>query len=261
MIRGDTRKGTAALLFAVALVGAAQLVDGSGSTLLRGALASAPSEGTGGIEVVTSAEGVAAKLLAIRSELAVARELARRGAVARAAPHLLAPLEELWEPIHGTLETRDEAVETRLEETLAEAAGAEGSAEMDQAATAAMTAIENALAALFPRTLRDSSGFRLALVRILLDDAVRAYASGVAMGRPVDPTAYERAYGLAGTAEELLRPLAESSSEREVAAAVRELMSELRTALPSLEPPAAPLPAGRFQALVSRIELRMGGLV
>lgn len=261
MIPGHARKSAAALLLVGTLVGTAPLVDRSGFTFVRGALASAPNEDASGIEAVTSDEGVAAKLLAIRSELAVARTLLRRGAPERAAPHLLAPLEELWSPIHETLESRDEAVETRLEETLAEAAGAEGRAEMDRAATAAMTAVEDALSALFPRTLRDSSGFRLALVRILLDDAVRAYAKGVAMGRLVDATAYERAYGLAGTAEELLRPLAESSSEREVAAALQELMSELRTALPSLEPPAAPLPAGRFQALVSRIELRMGGLV
>ncbi len=223
------------------------------------AVASAPDEASD-TRRITSDQGLAARLLAIRSELEIAGQMARGGAD-RAASHLRTPLEELWPAIHGTLEARDAAVEMRLETALAEAAAAETAAEMVDRAGAALASVDATLEALLPQTTRKAARFRLALARILLDDAVARYAQGVSLGRLVNLSAYESAYALARSAAGLVSSLASGAGERDTAATVADLLQELKTALPSLDPPERLLPAGRLQALVSRIELQFGSLV
>ncbi len=233
----------------------------AGLALLLGAAppasASAPNES--GISSITSDNGIAARLLAIRSELEIGRRLLARGEADRVAPHLRAPLEELWTPIHEPLERRDPAIEMRLEAALAEAASAEP-AEMDAVTGRAVAVVEEASRELFPERLREDPRFRLAVARILLDESARAYAAAVPESGRIDRRDYETAYGLARAAADLLSAVVRSSEDRDTGAAVERLLASLADALPSIEPPERLLPAGRFQALVSRIELQFGNL-
>ncbi len=234
----------------------------AGLALLLGATppasASAPNER--GISSITSDNGIAARLLAIHSELEIGRRLLARGETDRAALHLRAPLEELWAPIHEPLERRDPAIETRLEAALAEAASAEP-AEMDAVTGRAVAVVEEASRELLPERLREDPRFRLAMARILLDESARAYAAAVPESGRIDRQRYETAYGLARAAADLLSAVVRSSEDRDTRVAVERLLASLAEALPSIEPSERLLPAGRFQALVSRVELQFGNLV
>jgi len=234
----------------------------AGLALLLGATppasASAPNET--GEASITSDNGIAARLLAIRSELEIGLELLDRGETDRAVRHLLAPLEELWTPIHEPLERRDRALEIRLEAVLAQAASAEPE-EMGAAAEKALVVVEEASRRLFPERLREDPRFCLAIARVLLDDSARAYTAAVPENGPIDRQRYETAFGLGRAAADLLTAVVRSSGDRETRAAVERLLASLAGALPAVEPPVRPLPAGRFQALVSRIELQFGSLV
>ncbi len=239
--------------------------------LLPAAWASAPAEQGGGGEAgeeegggrIADEEGIAAQLLMMEASLERASRLLAKGFVNDAGPLLELPMNELWEPVHESLEQRIPSLELALEEALAEADRAvdEGNAaSMQAAAQRAQAELARAYRQLVPADRRASPAFRVAVGRRILEQVPRTYRAAVEGDPPTSLAAYRLARAFLERAEEEIMRRPGGHGSEEAPGGITKLIAELEKAIPAGKPPADPAPAGKVYALVSNLELELGSI-
>jgi hypothetical protein len=111
--------------------------------------------------------------------------------------------------------------------------------------------------AVIPEEQRNSPEFVLDVMVEMLNTAAAEYKGAIANNQFVEVAKYQDAKGFIDYADQLYQTVAEQKSQADPEGhkTITESLAELKAALPSIEPPAAPIKeSGEVQGLVSQIE-------
>ncbi len=194
----------------------------------------------------------------MQGHLLVAKELMDAGQYAQAEPHIGHPVEELYGNIEGQLAERQvpdfKPVLNQLHDL---AKTAPGSPEMGKAYAEAISALDRAIAAL-PASERQSPDLVLDSINQMLKTAAEEYKAAIADNKIVEVVEYQDSRGFVLYAEELYQAIAPQMSQERAAdhEAITTAFTELKTAWPSVEPPATPTKtSSEVYGLIATIEL------
>ncbi|WP_448572817.1 hypothetical protein [Trichothermofontia sp.] len=194
----------------------------------------------------------------MQGHLLVAKELMDAGQYEQAEPHIGHPVEELYGNIEGQLAARQvpdfKPVLTQLHDL---AKTAPGSPEMAKAYEEAIPTLDRAIAAL-PASERQSPDLVLDTINQMLKTAAEEYKAAIADNKIVEVVEYQDSRGFVLYAEQMYQAITPQMSQARAAdhQAITAAFTELKTAWPSIEPPATPVKMpSEVYGLIATIEL------
>ena len=197
-------------------------------------------------------------LALMQGHLRVAKELVAAGNYEEAEPHIEHPVEELYGGIEDQLAERKVTdFKADLNQLSDLAKSAPDSAEMKTQFAQALADIDGAIAAI-PADQRQSPDFVMAVVVNSLGTAAKEYKAAIADNKFVEIVEYQDSKGFVEYADELYQTISAqmNASNPAAHATITKNLAELKTAWPSVEPPAAPIKSPEeVYSLVSEIEL------
>lgn len=195
----------------------------------------------------------------MKGHLMVAEELMAQKNYEQAEPHIGHPVEELYGSIEGELAQRNVP---QFKSTLNELHGLSKSApDKPETTTAFKTSeqsIDKAIAAI-PASERQSPEFVLNVINQMLKTAGEEYTAAIANNKFVELVEYQDSRGFVMYAEDLYQTIAQQMSQErpENHQKITASLEELKTAWPSLNPPATPVKTpSEVNGLISTIELQ-----
>lgn len=211
--------------------------------------------GEGGAPVDRATDDAAyfADLLMMRGHLLTAEALLKAGEPDMAAPHLMHPLMEHYEPLEAALEARGVP---EFEESLAEVSVSDtaDASQVSAKIAEAQRAIDRAAEGL------DASAKARGLA-LLLREATHEYDEGVKGGKVEEPIEYQDAYGFVLAADAVVKELSGAGLPAEVSDALGGAVQTLKDALSNPVPPAQGLAdSGVLSAAVAKAELAVSNL-
>ena len=193
----------------------------------------------------------------MKGHMIAAEELIAVGNYEQAEPHISHPVEELYGDIEPVLAERGvEDFKPTLNQLQDLAKTAPESPEMQAAFDESLSSIDEAIAVI-PEEQRNSPEFVLDVMVEILKNAATEYEAAIANNQFVEAVEYQDSRGFVLYADNLYQTIAEqkSSEDPEAHQTVTQSLAELKTAWPSIEPPAAPVKEpSEVYGLVSQIE-------
>ncbi len=197
-------------------------------------------------------------LALMKGHLLVAEELVAAGNYKEAEPHIGHPVEELYGGIEEQLAVRKVTdFKADLNQLSDLSKSAPDSAEMKTQFAKALAGIDGAIAAI-PDTQRQSPDFVMAVIINSLNTAAEEYKAAIADNKFVEIVEYQDSKGFVEYSEQLYQTISDqmSASNPQAHATITQNLAELKTAWPSIQPPAAPIKSPEeVDSLVSEIEL------
>ncbi|PZO57989.1 MAG: hypothetical protein DCF15_06110 [Phormidesmis priestleyi] len=197
-------------------------------------------------------------LALMKGHLLVAEELVAAGNYKEAEPHIGHPVEELYGGIEEQLAARKVTdFKADLNQLSDLSKSAPDSAEMKTQFAKALAGIDGAIAAI-PDTQRQSPDFVMAVIINSLNTAAEEYKAAIADNKFVEIVEYQDSKGFVEYSEQLYQTISDqmSASNPQAHATITQNLAELKTAWPSIQPPAAPIKSPEeVDSLVSEIEL------
>lgn len=184
------------------------------------------------------------KLGLMKGHLIVAKELLALKKPSEAEPHIGHPVEEIYADVEDQLGERGvtdfKATLISLQDLVK--AGAKDSGKVNTEFTGSLQSVDTAIAAL-PDSQRRDPKFILQVINGLLDTANSEYTAAIANGKISAAIEYQDSRGFVLYAEELYKSIAPEIEKQDPAAAkeIQKTLTELKTAWPSVEPPATPV--------------------
>lgn len=193
----------------------------------------------------------------MKGHLAAAQELIKVKNYEQAEPHIGHPVEELYSQIEIVLPQKGVSdFKPTLNQLHDLALSAPDSPEMQTLFAQSIASIDEAIAAV-PETQRTSPDFVLSVMVEMLNNAAAEYKAAIANNKFVEIVEYQDSRGFVFYAEELYQTIAAQNSKTnpEGHKVITDSLAELKTAWPTIEPPAAPIKQpGEVQGLVTQIE-------
>jgi hypothetical protein len=181
------------------------------------------------------------KLGLMKGHMMVAKELLDLGKPDQAEPHIGHPVEEIYVDIEDQLKERNVAdFKASLVNVQDLVKSKPDSPELAPAFDSAVTAIDGAIAALNSDQLKTPS-FSLQVINGLLETALAEYTAAIADGKISQPIEYQDSRGFIAYARETLLPGIAPNLKPDIAADLKQKLTDLSAAWPSPIPPAAPV--------------------
>jgi hypothetical protein len=199
-----------------------------------------------------------------KGHLTASRETYRKGQRIRADVHGSHPIQELgyrlWRPVAPIDAELARQVETALRQVSAAADSKAPNRDYDALVARALEVLDRAVARVVPAPVRDDPRFQAAVLNTILDSVVEEYDEAVAQGKVVLEIEYQDAWSFLQRARARWPALREriARASPDVVAAVDARLGELARAMPSITPPATPVPADRVKAAVQAIAAALG---
>lgn len=194
----------------------------------------------------------------MKGHLIVAEELMAAGNYEQAVPHIEHPVEELYSDIETELPARNVPdFRSTLNELTDVAKTAPDSPEVATLFTESLNSIEEAMVAV-PEEQRQSPEVVMDVIVQMLQTAAAEYEAAIANDRFVEIVEYQDSRGFVLYGEELYQNIADTMSQEnpEDHQVIVDSFAELKTAWPSIDPPAAPIVSpAEVNSLVSQIEM------
>jgi hypothetical protein len=193
----------------------------------------------------------------MKGNLNAAQELIATKNYVEAEPHIGQPTNELYEQIATVLPQKGvedfKPTLTQLHDLIK---SAPDSPEVQTLLDESIASVDGAIAVI-PKQQINSPEFVLDVMVEMLKNAAAEYEAAIANNQFVEVAKYQDANGFVDYADQLYQTVAEQKSQADPEGhkTITESLAELKTALPSIEPPAAPIKdPGEVQGLVSQIE-------
>jgi hypothetical protein len=193
----------------------------------------------------------------MKGNLNAAQELIAAKNHVEAEPHIGQPTNELYGQIATVLPQKGvedfKPTLTQLHDLIK---SAPDSPEVQTLLDKSIASVDGAIAVI-PEEQRNSPEFVLDVMVEMLNTAAAEYKGAIANNQFVEIAKYQDAKGFVDYADQLYQTVAEQKSQvdPEGHKTITESLAELKAALPSIEPPAAPIKeSGEVQGLVSQIE-------
>jgi hypothetical protein len=199
-----------------------------------------------------------------KGHLTASQETYRKGQRVRADVHASHPIQELgyrlWRPVTRVDAELARQVEAAVRQVSTAADGKTPSRDYDALVARTLELLDRAVARVVPAQVRDDPRFQAAVLNTILDSVVEEYDEAVAQGKVVLEIEYQDAWSFLQRARVRWSALREriGRSSPDVVAAVDARLGELARAMPSVTPPAAPVPADRVKAAVQAIADALG---
>ncbi|WP_319422392.1 hypothetical protein [Pleurocapsa sp. FMAR1] len=193
----------------------------------------------------------------MKGHLLVAKELMAQKNYEEAEPHIGHPVEELYSDIETVLPEKGVSdFKPTLNQLHDLAISAPDSPEMKTLFAKSEASIDEAIAAV-PQEQRNSPEFVLNVMVEMLKNAEAEYKAAIANNQFVEVVEYQDSRGFVFYADQLYQTVADQKSQADPEGhkVITDSLAELKTAWPSIEPPAKPIKQpGEISALVTQIE-------
>ncbi len=193
----------------------------------------------------------------MKGHLLAAKELIAQKNYEEAEPHIGHPVEELYSDIETVLPEKGVSdFKPTLNQLHDLAISAPNSPEMKTLFDKSEASIDEAIAAI-PQEQRNSPEFVLNVMVEMLKNAAAEYQAAIANNQFVEVVEYQDSRGFVYYADELYQTVADQKSQADPEGhqVITDSLAELKTAWPSIEPPAKPIKQpGEISALVTQIE-------
>lgn len=193
----------------------------------------------------------------MKGHLMAAEELIAVKNYAEAEPHIAHPVDELYSQIETVLPQKGvEDFKPTLNQLRDLATSAPESPEMKTLFEQSVSSIDAAIAAV-PEDQRNSPEFVMDVIVEMLKTAATEYEAAIADNKFVEVVEYQDSRGFVLYSEELYNSIAEQKSQADPEGhqTIIDSMTALKTAWPSIDPPATPIKTpSEVYSLVSQIE-------
>ena len=193
----------------------------------------------------------------MKGHLNAAQELIALKNYEEAEPHIAHPVNELYGDIETVLPEKGvkdfKPTLTQLHDLIQ---SAPDSPEVETLLTESQTSIDNAIAAI-PEEQLKSPEFVIDAMIGMLKNAATEYEAAIIDNKFVEVVEYQDSKGFVDYAAELYKTVAEQKSQADPEGhqTITDSLAELKTAWPSIEPPAAPIKKpSEVSGLVTQIE-------
>jgi hypothetical protein len=193
----------------------------------------------------------------MKGHLNAAQELIAAKNYVEAEPHIGHPIEELYGDIATVLPQKGvKDFKPTLNQLHDLIQSAPDSPEVQTLFDESLASIDGAIAVI-PQQQRNSPEFVISVMVEMLKNAAAEYKAAIANNQFVEVVEYQDSKGFVDYADQLYQTVAEQKSQTDPEGhkTITDSLAELKTAWPSIEPPASPIkdPA-EIQGLVSQIE-------